>query len=425
MLLLVFLLYVSATGACSLDGLYHDATGLYNLTESGTNVHIVALKGGGWPPTDGVLHRGESWQRLTIEVSFNKGADLTGEVADGCGQIAWSNDALWLAGAPPAPPSIRSIHLVYMTHLDLGFTDTTRKVCDTYFNNYFPKAFQTAQELRKRGGKEMFRWTEFPWLIQEYLDGGANCAHGRRSDAEIAAMQQAIANNDIIWHATALNFLPEVLDEDMWDYSLQMAGKLNQQFNKSWGTLCGKHTDVPGMSKSTIPALAKNGIKMYHIGYNAACAKGTRFLAPAFRWRHEEQGVMHELITLVNNNYGSEIIVRGNDGIHMAIQPFHGVPGAEDVALVFQFNADNLAPPTSAQMISSWAALAKKYPDAEIKASSLDDFAREVIQKGNLSALPVVTGELGDSWHYGAPCECLRSKFTKLNTCNTVSCCGL
>ena len=49
-----------------------------------------------------------------------------------------------------------------------------------YFNDYFPAAFKTAAELRKRGGEERFRWTEFPWLIMEYLDGGANCAHDRR-----------------------------------------------------------------------------------------------------------------------------------------------------------------------------------------------------------------------------------------------------
>ena len=62
----------------------------------------------------------------------NAGGVLTG-VAD-CTAIKWSNGAVWLAGAaPPAPPppaAISKIHLVYMTHLDLGYTDTTRNVCD-------------------------------------------------------------------------------------------------------------------------------------------------------------------------------------------------------------------------------------------------------------------------------------------------------
>jgi hypothetical protein len=29
-------------------------------------------------------------------------------------------------------PELKKIHLVYMTHLDLGFTDTTRNVCGAF-----------------------------------------------------------------------------------------------------------------------------------------------------------------------------------------------------------------------------------------------------------------------------------------------------
>ena len=73
-----------------------------------------------------------------------------------------------------------------------GFTDTTRNVCDEYFDSYFPAAFKTASDLRARGGPEKFRWTEFPWLIQEYLDGGAGCAHRDRTPAEISDMEVGI-----------------------------------------------------------------------------------------------------------------------------------------------------------------------------------------------------------------------------------------
>lgn len=64
---------------------------------------------------------------------------------------------------------LEKIHLVYMTHLDLGFTDTTRNVCDRYFDLYFPQAFKLSSDLRKSCKTEtcpVFRWTQFPWLIQ-------------------------------------------------------------------------------------------------------------------------------------------------------------------------------------------------------------------------------------------------------------------
>jgi hypothetical protein len=63
-------------------------------------------------------------------------------------------------------PVLSKIHVVYMTHLDLGFTNSTRNVCDTYFNEYFPAAFATADQLRRNCSDParcpVFRWTEFP-----------------------------------------------------------------------------------------------------------------------------------------------------------------------------------------------------------------------------------------------------------------------
>ena len=36
---------------------------------------------------------------------------------------------------------------------------------------------------------------------------------------QVALMEAAIAADDVIWHATALNFLPELLDEALWSES--------------------------------------------------------------------------------------------------------------------------------------------------------------------------------------------------------------
>jgi len=243
---------------------------------------------------------------------------------------------------------------------------------------------------------------------QEMLDHAANCGHRNRTAEEIAALEAAIASDDIIWHANAVNFLPEVLDEAMWTYSLGMAKKLNARFGKQWGTLVGKHADTLGMSRSALPALAAAGIKGYHIGYNSACAKAVKTLPPAFMWVEPSTGA--EVLTMVNDNYGSEIDVaeRGDEntpwhGRSVVVRP--GVAGAEGVALIFQFMVDNSGPPSASQVVSFWAALRTKYPGASIQASSLDDFYREVVAKGNLSALPVVKGEIGDSWIYGAPAD--------------------
>ena len=50
---------------------------------------------------------------------------------------------------------LKRIHVVFKTHLDIGFTDLASVITDSYINDFIPKAMQTAKELRERGGKEL------------------------------------------------------------------------------------------------------------------------------------------------------------------------------------------------------------------------------------------------------------------------------
>ena len=194
---------------------------------------------------------------------------------------------------PPVRPTtnltLTKIHVVYMTHLDLGFTDTTRNVCDKYFDVFFPNAFNTSRTLRAAckdpATCPTFRWTEFPWLIQEYLDARAGCAHRRRTPSEVADMERAIADDDVIWNANALNWLTEVADAELFGYGLAMREVLNARYGKAHGQLLAKLTDTTGMSRSAIPTLAAHGVKPVEILQNTfsdrtrcSCTATTRVL---------------------------------------------------------------------------------------------------------------------------------------------------
>merc|ERR1719247_1921956 len=179
----LLVLSFGVTFACDWSRTYADASSEYSVVcnpPPARNVHLAVLSGdGGWAPLDAPFVNGTN----NIIANFsNAKAPLTGTISEK--DISWSNGAVWRRATPTA--DVRKVHLVYMTHLDLGFTNTTRGVCDTYFDDYFPAAFATAAALRTRGGPERFRWTEFTWLLQEYLDGGAGCAHRDRTAAEVA-----------------------------------------------------------------------------------------------------------------------------------------------------------------------------------------------------------------------------------------------
>jgi hypothetical protein len=62
--------------------------------------------------------------------------------------------------------NITRVHVVFMTHLDVGYTlDTSMDVIEQYRTQWFPKAFATAAAL-----PDTFKWTTHPWLLLEILN---------------------------------------------------------------------------------------------------------------------------------------------------------------------------------------------------------------------------------------------------------------
>ena len=67
-------------------------------------------------------------------------------------------------------PAIKRIHVIFKTHLDIGFTDYARNVVCRYVQVFIPQAMDLARQLRDAGGGERFVWTTGSWLIHEYLE---------------------------------------------------------------------------------------------------------------------------------------------------------------------------------------------------------------------------------------------------------------
>ena len=122
----------------------------------------------------------------------------------------------------------------------------------------------------------------------------------------------------------------------------------------------GKHTDVTGMSLGVLPHLQAPdiGLQAYHIGYNSACKK-PESLPSVFRWGQHPNSTT---LMMVEDNYGTSI----------------SIPGHPEV-LLFKFEVDNTGPPTVESVEQFWHQTAEEYPNAEIVASSLDEFALSVL----------------------------------------------
>ncbi len=264
---------------------------------------------------------------------------------------------------------IKRVHLIFKTHLDLGFTDFARHVTATYFEQYIPRALNVAQELRHAGGVERFVWTTGAWLIYEYLE--------RASRAERVQMEIAIAAGDLVWHALPFTTHSELMDVDLFRFGLSLAQELDARFGKK--TIAAKMSDVPGHTRGIVPLLAEAGIQFLHIGVNAASTAPA--VPPVLIWRAPDD---------------SDVMVMYHKGSYGALQI---VPGL-DKAIAFAHTSDNLGPQTVEQVRAVYAQLRDAFPDAEIVASTMDAFARELSEMK--TQLPVVTQELGDTWIHGA-----------------------
>lgn len=263
---------------------------------------------------------------------------------------------------------LKKIHIVFKTHLDIGFTDFAKNVKEEYFSCHFPKAIELAETLRNAGGKERFIWTTGSWLIYEFLKQ-ANYENRRR-------MEEAIMRGDITWHGLPFTTHSELMDPSLFKFGLSLSQELDRRFGKK--TIAAKMTDVPGHTMGIVGLLARAGIRFLHIGVNAASTPPDVPLA--FIWRGAD---------------GSEVIVIYQKGGYGSFTALNGMSSA----LLFDHTRDNLGPQTLEQIVDLFRQLRERYPKVKVMASTLDAFANDILN--SKVELPVITEEIGDTWIHG------------------------
>ncbi|ASN05647.1 DUF5054 domain-containing protein [Virgibacillus necropolis] len=259
----------------------------------------------------------------------------------------------------------KKLHVVFKTHLDIGFTDLAEKVTIKYLDDFIPRALTIGEALPKK-----FVWTTGSWLIDFYLN------HPEVTKKDKKRMEQAIKNGIIKWHGLPVTIHTELMDRRLFEYGLSISNALDLKYNQQ--TIAAKMTDVPGHSIAIVPLMAQAGLKYLHIGVNASSAIPN--VSEMFVWRAKD---------------GSEVIVHyaqdyGETFMH---------DGWQDM-LYFAHSHDNQGPPKDAAEVTElFAELAEEYPGVEVVASSLDEFAKAAWVKKD--TLPVIEEEIADSWIHG------------------------
>lgn len=287
----------------------------------------------------------------------------------------------------PTPPeafhaahhSVRRVHVIFKTHLDLGFSDFAATIEAKYFDHYIPEAIKLAEQMRQseHGAPgdspghtpDRFIWTTGSWLIYEYLERANSTARRR--------MEEAIAIGDIAWHALPFTTFSEDMDASMFRFGLSLSQGLDRRFGRH--TIAGKMTDVPGHTRAIVPLLAEAGVQFLHLGVNPGCTPPD--VPPVFVWQDPDSGA--EVVVMYQIGYG-----------HLG-DKLMAVPGMAD-AIAFAHTDDNVGPQSMEQVQKYYREMRDQFPGAEVFASTMDAYAAHLPEVRD--NLPVITQEIGDTW---------------------------
>jgi hypothetical protein len=282
--------------------------------------------------------------------------------------------ALQASSTPPAPdPSVKRILVMFKCHFDAGFVDTQTAVVHRYFKEYFPRAMDLATQLRQ-SGSHRYVWTTGSWLLYEYLE--------QATPEERARMEKAISAGDIAWHALPFTWQTELMDASMISGALGLSQSLDRRFGRT--TTGAKMTDVPGHTRGLIAPLAAQGVKFLDIGVNDASTPAE--IPPLFLWKDPDGSA---LVIMYHHGYGSVVRVPDSDLV---------------VAIIVR--DDNSGPHTLEEVHELYSTLSARFPSAQIVPTNLTEIANAV--EPHRGSLPVLTGEIGDTWIHGVASDPLK-----------------
>ena len=292
---------------------------------------------------------------------------------------------------------IKTVHLIFANHLDIGYhinipgvVGNDANVLSQYMTEFMGKAATIANDLRKLGGPERYRYLTHSFLVS-FLDCPTHIGIKCPSPEEISIFEDAVKRGDIVWHALPHNFQAEFMDSELLDYAVRLGHELDQRFSLPLKKVMSQR-DVPGLTRAAIPILVNAGVKALSVGVNSGSAPPGVPKNTPFIWRDERSNA--SLIAFWHPG--------GYSGLPVdSPQECVTVAGFEHVLCAAWQYWDNSGPHSVEQVLDIYSKVRQGFPDAAIVASTLDDFITELEAVLPKLDLPVVTQEIGDTWIYG------------------------
>jgi len=271
----------------------------------------------------------------------------------------------------PANPG--TVHAVFKTHLDIGYTHRLEEVIGLYQKAFMEKLLSNLAATADRPEGERFVWTMSTWLLERCLDPkGVAPGH-------IAQLEQFIRQGRVVWGLMPFTTHSEFFGREEMCRSLYAARRLAERFAQPVPR-AAKMTDVPAHTASLAMAFAAAGGTFFQIGTNPDSRPAKA--PPLFWWKLPDE---QRLLVHYHATYGTPLLPPQEWGF--------------DEWLAIQITNDNVGP-QSLDALNTLGWINRNFDAPRCRVGRLEDFADAVIRRHG-PGIPTYDKELVDWWIHG------------------------
>ena len=273
--------------------------------------------------------------------------------------------------------SIDEIILVFKTHFDIGYTELASEVVENYRTTMIDNALAVVDASKDMSEEKKFVWTIPGWPMAAILKD--------QTPERRARLDRALREGRFVVHALPFTLHTETLVEEDLVRGLRFASNVSKQYGLPLPT-DAKMTDVPCHSWILPTLLAHAGVTFMHEGTNEACYD------PEIPLLHFREGPD-----------GSRVLTMHVDGYGSGLEPPKDWQYRTWLWLVH--TGDNHGPPRPNEVEEYLKAAEDRFPHAKIRIGRLSDFGNAILEKEDLTKIPIVKGDMPDTWIHGPMCD--------------------
>ena len=303
------------------------------------------------------------------------------------------------AAIEPDYSHIEEIIVVCKTHFDIGYTHRVKDLLRYYRTSMIDKAMDIMDESKALPAEQQFVWTGPGWVMAKVVEDWPGQTPKRRR-----RINDYFKGGKFVTHALPFTVEADLMDPEMIARSYESASFVSRKYGRPLPR-DAKMTDVPSHGGILATALAHGGVSFMHIGCNWPSGYVKFPHTPLFWWEGPDKS---RVMTFYSSNYGTATGFNwphnwgGNDpAVGRNLIPPKDWPYKVWVAIMV--TGDNSGPPTAKEFKEIFEEAKEKLPNVKIRMGRMEDFADAIVKSG--AKLPVVKGEMPDTWVHGCMCD--------------------